>query len=400
MNNKTGRALAWQVLNRVATEQAYANLALQTVLAAAGALEQREKAFCTELVYGTLRHLYKLDYFLGRLLSRPFHSLKLPVQNLLRLALYQLFYLPEIPERAVCHSAVALIKASQYSGLAALVNGVLRNYLRLKNTLALPDQSQDLTAYLVVEYSHPRWLVERWLNRFGPERTVAILKTNNERPPLTVRVNRLATDQAALLTELQQNGVESTAGSFLPEALHLGNLPVALEALDVFQTGQITPQDESSMLVAHLVDPQPGETIIDLCAAPGGKSTHMAELMHDQGRIFSLDVHPHKVELIAANARRLKLTALNPVLGDARNFVLPAGVAADAVLVDAPCSGTGVLRRRVDARYRRSAAEIAQLAMLQGINPEDVWFIVPALWNRRKISNRLRSLWPLIRSLL
>jgi 16S rRNA (cytosine967-C5)-methyltransferase len=145
----------------------------------------------------------------------------------------------------------------------------------------------------------------------------------------------------------------------------LRNLPVAFEALDAFQSGKITPQDESSMLVAHLVNPQPGETIIDLCAAPGGKSTHMAELMQDQGQIFSLDDHSHKVELIAANARRLKLTAINPILGDARNFALPAGAAADAVLVDAPCSGTGVLRRRVDARYRRTAAEIAQLATLQ-----------------------------------
>jgi 16S rRNA (cytosine967-C5)-methyltransferase len=365
MNNQTGRALAWQVFNQIETEQAYANLALQKVLAEAGAVPQREKALCTELVYGTLRHLLKLDYFLGRLLSRPLNSLKPPVKNLLRLALYQLIYLPEIPERAVCHSAVELVKMSKYSGLAALVNGVLRNYLRIGKTLVLPDQSQDLTGYLVVEYSHPGWLVERWLHRFGPERTVAILKANNERPPLTVRANRLAADRAALLGELQQSGVEYAAGLFLSEALHLRNLPVAFEALDAFQSGKITPQDESSMLVAHLVNPQPGETIIDLCAAPGGKSTHMAELMQDQGQIFSLDDHSHKVELIAANARRLKLTAINPILGDARNFALPAGAAADAVLVDAPCSGTGVLRRRVDARYRRTAAEIAQLATLQ-----------------------------------
>jgi 16S rRNA (cytosine967-C5)-methyltransferase len=365
MNNQTGRALAWQALNQIETDQAYANLALQKVLIEAGATPQREKALCTELVYGTLRHLFKLDYLLGRLLSRPLNSLKIPVKNLLRLALYQLIYLPEIPERAVCHSAVELVKTSKFSGLAALVNGVLRNYLRRGATIALPDQSQDLIGYLMVEYSHPRWLVTRWLQRFGAERTVAILQANNGRPPLTVRMNRLVTDPATLLAELQQNGVEYDPGSFLPEALHLHNLPVALEGLAAFQSGKITPQDESSMLVAYLVQPQPGETIIDLCAAPGGKSTHLAELMQDRGRIISLDDHPHKVELIAATARRLRLTAITPVCADARNFVLPEGVAADAVLVDAPCSGTGVFRRRVDARYRRTTTEITQLATLQ-----------------------------------
>jgi 16S rRNA (cytosine967-C5)-methyltransferase len=365
MNNQTGRALAWQALNRIETDQAYANLALQKVLTEAGATPQREKALCTELVYGTLRHLFKLDYLLGRLLSRPLNSLKLPVKNLLRLALYQLIYLPEIPERAVCHSAVELVKTSKFSGLAALVNGVLRNYLRIGATMALPDQSQDLIGYLMVEYSHPRWLVARWLQRFGAELTVAILRTNNERPPLTVRMNRLATDPATLLGELQQHGVEYDAGVFLPEALHLHNLPVALEELAAFQSGKITPQDESSMLAANLVQPRPGETIVDLCAAPGGKSTHLAELMQDRGRIISLDDHPHKVELIADTARRLKLTAIVPVCADARSFTLPEGATADAVLVDAPCSGTGVLRRRVDARYRRTPAEIAQLATVQ-----------------------------------
>jgi 16S rRNA (cytosine967-C5)-methyltransferase len=365
MIDHSGRALAWQVLNRIETGEAYANLALQSILGAAAGVEQREKAFCTELVYGTLRHLYKIDYLLGRLLSRPLNSLKPPVKNILRLALYQLIFLPEIPARAVCHSAVALIKASRYTGLAALVNGVLRNYLRTGQDLALPDPGRDLLGYLVVEYSHPRWLVERWLARFGPERTAAILKTANGRPPLTVRVNRIAADITQLSRQLQLNGVESTAGLFLPEALHLQNLPVALEDLPAFQTGQITPQDESAMLVAHLVNPQPGETIVDLCAAPGGKSTHLAEMMRDQGHIFSLDDHPHKIKLIAANARRLKLTAIQPVCGDARNFVLPDGEGADAILVDAPCSGTGVFRRRVDARYRREPAEIGRLATLQ-----------------------------------
>jgi 16S rRNA (cytosine967-C5)-methyltransferase len=366
MTKKSGRDLAWSALNKIENEQAYANLALQSVFAACGgAVDQRDKAFGAELVYGTLRHLLKLDYLLGRLLSRPLNSLPSAVCNLLRLAFYQLIYLPDIPERAVCHSAVELVKRSPFKGLAALVNGVLRNYLRNGVAIVWPDRNQDLLEFLTVEYSHPRWLVERWLSRFGATRTETILKINNERPPLTVRVNRLVADPQVVLAELHSAGVECAAGVFLPEALHLLDLPVALEEMPTFQMGQITPQDESAMLVAHLVNPQPGETVVDLCAAPGGKSAHLAELMEDQGRIESLDNHPHKVRLIRETARRLRLTAINPILGDARQFSLADGAKADAVLVDAPCSGTGVLRRRVDARYRKTVAQIGQLVTVQ-----------------------------------
>lgn len=365
MNKKTGRYLAWMVLNRVETEASYANLALPELFTESGILERREKAFCTELVYGTLRHLLKIDYILGRLLSRPFGSLPVAVRNLLRIALYQLLILREIPERAVCHSAVALIKDSQYRGLAPLVNGVLRNYLRRREQLVFPDPRADRLNYLSIEYSHPLWLVERWLRRFGPEKTEAILRADNERPPLTVRLNQHREDIPALRQALENEGIGCQPGRWLPEALNLAALPLALEETAAFREGKITPQDESSMLVAHLLQPLPGEFILDLCAAPGGKSTHMAELMRDRGRIVSLDDHPHKVTLITKNARRLGLHSLHPALGDARQFTLPQGELADAVLVDAPCSGTGVLRRRVDARYRRQPEELGQLAELQ-----------------------------------
>jgi 16S rRNA (cytosine967-C5)-methyltransferase len=365
MNKKTGRQLAWTVLNRVAIAASYANLALTELFAESGPVEQREKAFCTELVYGTLRHLIKIDYILGRLLSRPFGSLPVAVQNLLRLGLYQLLFLPEIPERAVCHSAVALLKDSKYRGLAPLVNGVLRQYLRIREQLVFPDPQNDRSTYLSIEYSHPLWLVKRWLQRFGAEKTEAILRADNERPPLTVRLNQRQGDIAAILQTLENEGIAWQPGRWLPEAVNLAPLPQALEETAAFRNGKITPQDESSMFVAHLLQPLPGEFILDLCAAPGGKSTHMAELMRDRGQIVSLDDHRHKVALITQNARRLGLQSIHPVLGDARKFNLPQGELADAVLVDAPCSGTGVLRRRVDARYRRRPEEVAQLAELQ-----------------------------------
>jgi 16S rRNA (cytosine967-C5)-methyltransferase len=365
MTKPTGRRLAQLVLDQIELRASYANLALQNVLGEYRDIDRRERAFCTELVYGTLRHLLKIDFILGRLLSRPLASLKTTVKNVLRLALYQLIYLPEIPRHAVCHSAVEQMKNSKFSGLAPLVNGVLRNYLRNEGQLALPDREADPAGYLAIEYSHPLWLVKRWLDFFGISVTEQILAADNQQPPLTVRVNQHSATIPAVLAELTREGVECNPGLFLSEALTIGSLPGAVEELTVFKAGQVFVQDESSMLVAHLLKPAPGELIIDLCAAPGGKSTHLAEIMGDRGAVFSIDDHRHKINLIAENAGRLKLGCVKPVFGDARNFQLPGNKAADAVLVDVPCSGTGVLRRRVDLRYRRQPEEILQLVETQ-----------------------------------
>jgi 16S rRNA (cytosine967-C5)-methyltransferase len=365
-NVNSGRYLAQLVLDRIEQDNAYANLVLPKILNESGPdLERREKALATELVYGTLRHLLKIDYILGRLLSRPFATLKTPVKSVLRLALYQLLFLPDIPARAVCHSAVEQIKHSQYSGLAPLVNGVLRSYLRNQNGIKFPDPVSKPAENLSLEHSHPLWLVKRWLAGFGPEVAGRILQAGNEPPPLTWRVNRRLTNAVEVMAELAQQEVQSRPGLFLEEAILVENLGESVEKLPLFQSGRIFIQDESAMLVAHLVDPKPGEFIVDLCAAPGGKSTHLAELMNDQGEIISVDNHPHKINLIGDNAERLNLTIIKPVLGDARSFSLTEGRLADAVLVDAPCSGTGVLRRRVDARYRRRPEDIRELAAIQ-----------------------------------
>ncbi len=364
-SNISGRKLAELVLNRVEERASYLNLALPEVFREHPDADQRERAFCTELVYGVYRHLYKLDFFLGRLLSRPFDSLKMPVKNIMRIALYQLIYLPEIPARAVCFSAVEQTKNSPYQGLAPLVNAVIRAYLRNKDKLQPPNRHLNLLEFLVTEYSHPCWLIERWLGRYGEARTEQLLQVNNEEPPLTLRINQYGASINEVLDDFDQNEIKYSMGLLLPEAIQVKSLQGPLEKLPSFQTGKFFVQDESSMLVAHLVAPKPGETIVDLCAAPGGKSTHMAELMGDQGKIWSIDDHPHKIDLITQNAKRLKLQSICPYLADARNFKIPGGGLADAVLVDVPCTGTGVLRRRVDARYRRQPEDIENLAVVQ-----------------------------------
>jgi 16S rRNA (cytosine967-C5)-methyltransferase len=364
-NGISGRKLAELVLNRVEGRASYLNLALPEVFREHPQAELRERAFCTELTYGVYRHLYTLDYFLGRLLSRPFDSLKMPVQNIMRIALYQLMYLPEIPARAVCFSAVEQTKNSPYQGLAPLVNAVIRAYLRNKDKLKPPNRHLNLLDFLEIEYSQPRWMIERWLDRYGEARTEQLLQVNNEEPPLTLRFNQYQGSINEVLDEFDERGIKYSMGLFLPEAIQVKSMSGPLDKLLSFQNGKVFVQDESSMLVAHLVAPKPGETVIDLCAAPGGKSTHIAELMSDQGKIWSIDDHSHKIDLITQNAKRLKLQSIRPYLADARNFKIPGGGLADAVLVDVPCTGTGVLRRRVDARYRRQPEDIENLVAIQ-----------------------------------
>lgn len=365
MTNPTGRHLARLVLDQYESENAYLNLALTRVLNEFDRADRREKAFCSELVYGVLRHLLKIDFILGRLLSRPLDSLKLPVKNSLRIALYQLLKLPEIPKHAVVNAAVMEVKITKFSGLAGLVNGVLRNYLRTNNQISLPERESDPVKYLALEYSHPDWLVERWLDRFGSATTESLLKINNQQPPLSARINQHLVNCSDFKNQLTRQGIHWRPGCFLEEAIALDNLDRSLDELSIFQEGKIFIQDESSMLVAHLLNPRPDEIIIDLCAAPGGKSTHLAELAKDRCRIISVDDHPHKINLIKENALRLKLKSIEPVLGDARKIFAGDNLAVDGVLVDAPCSGTGVLRRRVDARYRRRPEDIHTLAALQ-----------------------------------
>jgi len=365
MSSLTGRHLARLVLDQYENEDAYLNLELTRVLNEYNQADRREKDFCSELVYGTLRHLLKIDFILGRLLSRPLGSLKTPIKNILRIAIYQLIQLPETPEHAIVHTAVEETKRTKYAGLAGFVNGVLRNYLRQRNQINLPDREIDLVRYLSLEFSHPDWLIERWLNRFGLEITESILKTNNQQPPLTVRINQHLVNCSDLKTELASQKIAWQPGRLLEEAITLQDLPCVLDELTQFKDGKLFVQDESSMLVSHLMAPQPGETIIDLCAAPGGKSTHLAELTDDQCHIFSVDDHAHKVNLIKENVLRLKLKSIEPILGDARHIFAGEERKADAVLVDAPCSGTGVLRRRIDARYRRRPEDIKSLVTLQ-----------------------------------
>jgi len=360
---KNARGLALETLHAVLEDDAYSNIALHRTLEIHRP-EKIDRAFITELVYGTLRNLGTLDWILGEFLKKPLGTLPSWIRAILRMGVYQIFYLEKIPDSAACNESANLARNYGHAGTVKLVNGVLRNVARNRELLEFPDIGEDPVRGIAVKYSHPEWLVKRWLEELGPEATTALCRANNEIPPNTVRVNTLKTSRDELVTILAGEGVAAEAGRFAPETLLISGF-LSIGSLDAHRTGLFMVQDESSTLVGHALSPEPGSLVIDACSAPGGKSTHLAQLMGNRGHIISADIHAHKMGLIRENAARLGVEIIKPVILDATLLDTQYPAKADYVLVDAPCSGLGVLRRRPEIRWRKDPGQITELPPLQ-----------------------------------
>lgn len=359
---KTVRDVALEVLRRVEEGKAYANLLLPRALAASR-LTARDRALATELVYGTVRARNTLDWALAGRSSLAWDKIDPEVKAVLRLGAYQILF-TRIPPAAACYTAVEQAKEVGHAGSARFVNAVLRRLAREKDNLTYPELEREPVRHIALKYSHPEWLVTRWLARLGPDETIALCRANNEVPPLTLRTNTLRLSRAELAAYFAERGFAVGRFLYAPEAIHLKDAG-EVERLPGFAEGLFTVQDESSMLAAHALAPEPGDRVLDACAGPGGKTTHIAELMGDRGEIVALDVHPHKIKLIKAAAQRLGCTSIAAQMGDARELPATFHRRFTRVLVDAPCSGTGVLRRRADLRWHKSPEEIATLPALQ-----------------------------------
>ncbi len=358
------RELAFSLLYRVANDGAYANLLLDKELSS-NDLTRQDAALITQLVYGVLRRQAALDHMIGQFLTRPLNKLPLKILLILRLGVYQLYYMDKIPASAAVNESVKLAKKHGHEGTVRLVNGVLRKIAASLETISWPDPAENMVKYIAVTESHPVFLVERWLAELGPEETMALCQKNNETSPLTLRVNTLQITKGEVLAELAALGIEAKEGLWAPDAVILqgGNAPGSLA---IFRQGKVLVQDESSQLAALNLAPPPGGKVLDLCAAPGGKTTYLAQLMEDSGEIRAFDVYPHKIALIEENCRRLGVHIVHAALGDAAVLNRELLDWADAVLVDAPCSGLGVLGRRPDARWQKSPALICEMALLSG----------------------------------
>lgn len=357
------RETAVRILYEVHENGAYANVALARALRQAE-LSEQDRRFVTELVYGAVKAGGTLDWILRRYVSRPVRKIQPLVREILRLGLYQIFYLDKVPASAACNTSVDLAKGMGMKGLSGFVNAVLRTAVREPEKAAFPTGKGHATENLALRSQHPEWLVRHWVRTFGFEAAEKLCRFDNEQPVLSVRTNTLCTDRQSLLRELERAGAEAEPSQWAPEGV-IVHRHGALDSLAPLQEGHCQVQDESSMLVAHVVGPQPGEFIIDCCAAPGGKTTHMAALMHDEGRILAGDIYEHKLQRIEENAERLGIHIIETEQIDAREIGEQYEAMADRVLVDAPCSGLGVLRRKPDARWRKTAEEVKALPALQ-----------------------------------
>jgi 16S rRNA (cytosine967-C5)-methyltransferase len=366
--------IATRVLERVQRTQAYADLALHHALARSG-LAAQERALATELVYGTLRWRGRLDFMLSQVLDRGLDELEPLVANTLRLGAYQIVFMDRIPSTAAVDQSVHCTRALGGERATGLVNACLRRLAREAGEMALPELADDPLLHLTHALSLPGWIAERWLADYGPEDAAALARASNAAPPLTVRVNTMRTTRDTLLEDLRTRFPEAAACELAPFGVRLGRRG-AVGHDPAFLAGSLTPQDEAAQLVICLLDPQPGERILDCCAAPGGKSTAIAERQADTGQVLALDRSPSRLRLVTRAASRLGLESIQTLACDATRPLddLPAGPGQpaeragepfDRVLVDAPCSGLGTLRRNPDARWRVRPEDVAALAQLQ-----------------------------------
>jgi len=377
------RVEALQILCRVEEDQAFADLALDAALERAK-LPRRDRALATELVYGTLRWQRRLDWILAPHSRRRLDRLDPWVRNLLRLTAYQLQFLDKVPRWAAVNDAVALAKrfpatsarafarpSPHKAGVAKpggppvdkFVNAVLRSLTRSGGNLPpLPSDSLEAAA---TRLAFPSWLVRRWAERLGLEEAERLMAALDERPPVTVRVNLLKCSRATLAARLaEEEDVASQPTAYAPDGLILDH-PGQLSRFKSFREGWFTPQDEASMLVGRLLGPKPGESVADLCAAPGTKTTHLAQLMNDSGHLVAVDPHAARLKLVARAAARLGIRIVETRAGSAELVAAKEKERFDRVLVDAPCSNLGVLRRNPDAKWRRDEADLLRLQARQ-----------------------------------
>jgi 16S rRNA (cytosine967-C5)-methyltransferase len=353
MSASPARVVAHRVLRRVSDDGAFADRAFRAEAERAG-LDPRERAFAQQLAYGTVQRLAALDHVLARLSDRPLERIDPPVRDALRLGLFQVLFMQSVPDRAAVEQTVELAKAGT-PGAHGFANAVMRRAAR--DAAGLLEQ-----APMAVRESHPEWIAEMWSEALGPAEAAALLARDNEPAESAVRANELRTSGEALARQLAELGVESHPAPGLPEGLVLDS-PFDVHDSEPFARGELMPQSRGSMLVARVLDPQAGERVLDLCAAPGAKATHVAALMGGEGSVTAVERNEARARELADNAGRLGASSVAVLAQDALEPVEPGGF--DRVLLDPPCSDLGTLQSRPDARWRKTPEQVEELAALQ-----------------------------------
>lgn len=365
MRRKDPRAISLEILSRIEETDRHADDLLSDSFKRYRHLTSLDRAFLTELTYGVLRWRGRLDWIIRHLSNLPFEKIEPEMLNTLRLGLYQIFFLTKTPASAAVNESVELAKKTRGKKGGGFVNAILRSALRGKETLRYPDRNQDPALRLAVIQSHPLWLVRRWIEEWGVEETLKICVANNRIPPLILRTNTLKIGREALIEKLREKGLNAAPTSFSDEGIWVREGPPISE-LPFLNQGLFVIQDEASQLITLLLDPKRGEKILDACAAPGGKTTHIAQKMENVGEIDALDLRQEKLKQIEEGCKRLGIKIVRPKIGNAINpLPVPDGIKFDRVLADVPCSGFGTLRRNPDLKWRKEKEDIERLGQLQ-----------------------------------
>lgn len=354
------RGIAVKILNRVERTDSYLDKVLDIELKGPD-LADLDKGLLTEIVHGVLRWQNRLDWVLNGFSHGNFAKSEINVKNTLRVSLYQILFLDRVPQSAAVNEGVEFIKRIRGEKPAGLVNAVLRNIIRNIEGIRYPLAEEDPVQHLAVYYSHPHWVVRRWLARFGFEETKKLLIASNERPPLSLRINKLRTEPGVFLRQLEQLGIAYTGSSHIDYFVRVKAL-ARIGQMELFRNGLFTIQDESAALPCLLLAPKPGERVIDLCAAPGGKTTNLAELMKNEGEVIAVDKYEAKLNLIKVSCERLGLRNVRLQAADATTL---ESEVADRVLLDVPCSGLGVLSKKPDIKWKRDVADLIKLTRIQ-----------------------------------
>ncbi|MCB6992340.1 16S rRNA (cytosine(967)-C(5))-methyltransferase RsmB [bacterium 210820-DFI.6.37] len=353
------RKTAYLTLMDVESKKSYSNIALnhQIICNKPGS-----QAFVRELVYGVLENKMLLDYYIDQLVSSGAASLRASDRTVLRMGIYQLARMDSVPEYAAVNESVILAK-KYCRGRDGFINGVLRNYLNRRFTIKLPDRAEDEVAYLSVKYSYAPWIVEMWMEQYKVEFVEEMLKAGNATPPHTIRLNWLKIMKKDLMEKLESKGYEVKEGTLCQNALHVKGSE--LLGTELYKHGLFSVQDESSMLVAEKLNPKHGDVVMDVCAAPGGKTLAIAERMNNTGTIIASDIYRRKLDIIDKEAERLGITNVRTRSWDATRVDSSMVEKADRVLVDAPCSGLGVVRRKPEIKYKEKSQEMELLPRKQ-----------------------------------
>ena len=349
-----------KLLDRWEKSDAYADILLEKLFDQ-NKISTQDRALIQEIFFGVIRWRKRLDWIIEQFFQGSIKKSPRFVRQILQSSLYQLIYLDRIPSYAIINEAVKIAKFKGGRYWSGKINAILRNFLNNQNKFEFPDISKTPVEAIAIQYSFPRWIVERWIKRWGVNETIALCTANNNRPHITLRVNSSKIKPQKFEEKLSELNVKVVSSKYSENFFRADTLPT-LSQFKLFQQGYFSIQDESAGLACQLLQPEPGETIIDLCAAPGGKTAYLNELSKNKANIYSIDLNFSRLKLVRESLKRPGFSTSRLIQGDARNFSCKL---VDKIIVDVPCSGLGVIAKRVDLRWRRKPEQIGELTKIQ-----------------------------------